>query len=60
MAYTWINVASAFHKDGTHPEGFDYQSAQELINRIMDTSLGRLYINELGDVVYESRFHRDA
>jgi len=60
MAYTWVTVASAFHKSDTTPEGFDYQSAEELLKRIADTGEGRLYIDESGNVVYESRFHRDA
>ena len=59
MAYTWITVASAFHQDETH-EGYDYVSAQELLNRIADTGLGRFYINESGEAVYESRFHREV
>jgi hypothetical protein len=60
MAYTWVSVASAFHKDDTHPKGFDYQSAEELLNRIHDTGQGRLYVDADGNVVYESRFHREA
>ncbi len=63
MAYSWIPVVSAFHKtyddNGTAiTEGFDYVSAQELLKRIADTGEGRLYIDERGKVVYESRFHR--
>ena len=60
MAYTWITVASAFAKTETHPEGLDYQTALELLNRISDTAQGRLYIDESGNVVFESRFHRDV
>ena len=60
MAYTWITVASAFAKTETHPEGLDYQTALELLNRISDTAQGRLYIDESGNIVFESRFHRDA
>jgi len=65
MAYTWVTVASAFHK--TYDEngvaltnGYDYQTAQELLKRIADTAEGRLYIDESGSLVYESRFHREA
>lgn len=65
MAYTFLTVASAFHKtydeDGNAiTEGFDYQSANELLKRIADTGEGRLYIDENGNVVYESRFHRET
>ena len=60
MAYTWISVASAFHKDETHPDGFDYQPAEELLKRIADTGQGRLYIDESGNLTYESRFHREV
>ena len=65
MAYTWIPVASAFAKtydeDGNAlTEGLDYQTALELLNRISDTAQGRLYIDESGNVVFESRFHREA
>jgi|GEM_PF-4152345 len=59
MAYTWVTVASAFKKSDTHPEGLDYLTAQELLARIADTGLGRCYIDENGNVVYESRFHRE-
>jgi hypothetical protein len=58
MAYTFVAEASAFHKDDTHPEGFDYQSAQELLKRIADTGEGRVYVDHDGNLTYESRFHR--
>jgi hypothetical protein len=65
MAYTFLTVASAFHRtfdeDGNPTnEGYDYQSAIELLNRIADTGEGRLYIDESGNLTYESRYHRDA
>jgi len=65
MAYTWITVASAFHKtydnDGNAlTNGYDYQTAQELLKRIADTGEGRLYVDERGNVAYESRFHRQV
>jgi hypothetical protein len=65
MAYTFIDVASAFHKtydeDGNAiTNGFDYQSANELLKRVADTGEGRIYINESGELVYESRFHREV
>ncbi len=58
MAYTWVTVASAFHKDETHPEGFDYVTGEELLQRISEAGEGRLYIDGEGNVVYESRYHR--
>lgn len=65
MAYSFIEVTSAFHKTyddngNALTNGFDYQPAQELLKRIADTGEGRLYIDESGNVVYESRFHRAA
>ena len=65
MAYTFITVASAFHKtydeDGKAlTNGFDYQSANELINRIMDTAESRLYMDGEGNLTYESRYHRET
>jgi hypothetical protein len=60
MAYTDKTITNAFNKDDTHPEGFDFVPADELLRRIADTALGRLYINSLGDMVYESRHHREA
>ena len=65
MAYTFTTVTSAFHKTyddngNALTNGFDYQPAQELLKRIADTGEGRLYIDESGNVVYESRFHREA
>jgi len=65
VAYTFTTVASAFHKtyddDGNAlTNGFDYQPANELLKRIADTGEGRLYIDVNGDVVYESRFHREV
>lgn len=65
MAYTWVPVSSAFAKtydDDGNPldNGYDYQPAHELLKRIVDTGEGRLYMNENGYLVYESRFHREA
>jgi hypothetical protein len=57
MAYTWVAVASAFHKDATH-EGYDYLTAQELLKRIADAGQGRVYTDSTGNLVYESRLHR--
>jgi hypothetical protein len=65
MAYTFTTVTSAFAK--TYDEegnaldnGYDYQAALELLKRIADTGEGRLYINRSGNLVYESRYHREA
>jgi len=65
MAYTWTTVATAFNKtydeDGVPlNNGYDYQPGHELLKRIVDTAGGRLYVNESGQVVYESRLHREA
>ena len=60
MAYTFITVSSAFHKDETHPNGYDYQTANELMKQIADTAEGRFYIDGNGNTVFESRFHRDT
>jgi len=57
--YTFIKV-SAFHKDETHVEGYDYVPAGELIKRVADTALGRFYIDADGNAVYESRFRREV
>ena len=65
MAYTFLTVASAFAKtydeDGNAlNNGYDYQTANELLKRIADTGEGRLYIDSSGNVIYESRYHREA
>jgi hypothetical protein len=60
MAYTWMTVANAFKKDETHPEGLDYQSAGELLRRVVETGQGRAYTDPDGNLVYESRYHRTA
>jgi hypothetical protein len=61
MAYTWVITDPAFNiVEGVTPEGFDYQNANELLTRIMDSSQGRLYIDESGNLTYESRYHRDV
>lgn len=59
MAYTFITVESAFHKDTTH-EGYDYMSAQELLKRISDAGQGRILTSGDGNIVYENRLHRDV
>lgn len=65
MARVFLAVTSAFAKtydeDGNATNnGYDYQSAGELLKRIADTGEGRLYFDQSGELVYESRFHRDA
>jgi hypothetical protein len=60
MAYTDKTITNAFNKDETHPNGFDFISADELFRRLTESALGRLYINGQGYVVYESRYHREA
>lgn len=62
--YTFVET-SAFAKtyDGEgNPldNGYDYQTAAELLKRITDTGEGRLYIDDAGNLTYESRYHRDA
>jgi len=59
MAYTWV-TESAFHKDGTHPEGYDYVSADSKLKDISEAGVGRFYVDSEGNLVYETRFHRDA
>ena len=53
-----ISQAEAFHKDTTHLNGLDYIDANSLVTRVQNTALGRLYIDEEGNVVYESRYFR--
>ena len=60
MAYTWVTVASAFHKDETHPEGYDYSTADSLLKNIAEAAVGRVYMDASGNMVYESRFHRES
>jgi hypothetical protein len=60
MAYTDKTVTTPFNQGEEHPEGFDFVTAEELLKRIADASVGRVYINESGYVVYESRHHREA
>jgi len=59
MAYTFVTESSAFHVDETHPEGFDYQPAKQVLDKIADAAEGRLYVDGDGNIVYESRFHRE-
>jgi len=58
--YTDKTITNAFHKDETHPLGYDFVTADELVKKIVDTALGRLYMDEAGNLIYESRHHREA
>lgn len=60
MAYTFTTVSSAFHVDETHPEGYDYATAGSVIRNIAETAVGRAYVDNEGNLVYESRFHREV
>jgi len=53
-----IVTQEPWHRDATHPNGLDYEDANTLISRLQQTALGRLYINDQGDIVYESRYFR--
>ena len=53
MAYTWY-ILDAFLPAGA-TEGYDYVTAEELLKRITETSLGRCYIDEEGYLVYETQ-----
>ena len=59
MAYSEYNQDPAFNK-GHDEEGWDYISAMELIKRVQATGIGRTYVDEEGNVIYESRFARTA
>lgn len=56
MAYTII-VTDAFSK-GEDEEGYDYQAAKDALEKVVKTALGRLYVDEEGNIVYESRLVR--
>jgi hypothetical protein len=58
MAYD-ISAESAFHKDETHPEGWDYQTAEDQIRRLQETAVARFYFDDNGNANYESRFARN-
>ena len=60
MAYTLYEKENAFNKDESHPEGYDYTTADDIIKKIVDTALGRFYFDKSGNAIYESRFHRVA
>jgi len=60
MAYTWVTTASAFHKDDTHPNGYDYVTAEDLLKNIAEAGVGRVYVDSNGNLAYESRFHREV
>jgi hypothetical protein len=57
MAYT-IYKQSAFSK-GENEEGWDYQSAMDLLVAVLAVASGRLYMGE-GSIIYESRHNRTA
>jgi hypothetical protein len=59
MAYTFY-INDAFHKVTVESLGYDYLTAEELLRRISDSGVGRIYIDADGKLVYESRFHREA
>jgi hypothetical protein len=56
MAYT-IDTYDAFSK-GEGEEGYDYQAAKDALEKVVKTALGRLYVDEEGNIVYESRLVR--
>jgi len=58
MAYT-IETTSAFDK-GENEEGYDYQAAEDLLKDIQKRSVGRIYVDDTGNIIYESRFARNA
>jgi hypothetical protein len=58
MAYD-IYIQPAFMPPGA-TEGWDYQSADELIKKVTEASAGRCYIDEEGILVYESMNVRPA
>jgi hypothetical protein len=60
MAYTDKTITTPFNRGEEHPNGYDFVTADELLKKIVDTSVGRLYIDETGYIVYESRHHREA
>jgi hypothetical protein len=53
MAYTIVKT-DAF-SIGENEEGYDYQPSNALIEKIAKTAVGRFYIDEEGNAVYESR-----
>ena len=60
MAYTDKTVTTPFNQGVDHPLGYDFVTAEELLRKIVETSVGRLYIDGAGNLVYESRLHREA
>ena len=56
MAYTIVKT-DAFSR-GEGEEGYDYQAAKDGLEKVAKTALGRLYVDEEGNVVYESRLVR--
>ena len=58
--YTDHTLVKPFNMGEALPEGFDFVTAEELLRKLVDTSLGRLYIDGSGYVIYESRLHRNA
>ncbi len=57
MAYD-IWAESAFGIDEEHPEGKDYQTAEDKIRQLQEAAVGRFYIDDSGNANYESRFAR--
>ena len=58
MAYTWY-IQDAFLPGGA-TEGWDYQSAADLLKKVTETTMGRCYIDEEGNLIYESKIVRPA
>ena len=58
MAYTWY-IQNAFLPVGA-TDGWDYQTAAELLNKVAGASMGRCYIDEEGNLIYESKIVRPA
>jgi len=52
-----IIITDAFSK-GEDEEGYDYQTVKDALEKVVKTALGRLYIDEHGKMVYESRLVR--
>ena len=57
MAYTIYNT-TAFPSGGAVVDGYDYQNCEDLIKKVQELSVGRFYIDEQGNAVYESRHAR--
>lgn len=57
MAYVLLDPYPAFMKESEDDLGWDYQDAASLLRHILEFSMGVIYVDSEGNLVYLSRYN---